>query len=364
MSVKRNEKRVLKKKTFDLDDLQKIKDKHYNENVAFKPQEWLKITPNIKDKGIDIFKDILGFPGFPLGHTVTVYGLKDTGKTVSMITVAKACQERGDILPVLLITEPKWSWEHARELGLQFEEVIDEDTGEVVNYKGFFLYIDGYSVKSIEGLAKEINTLLDRQKKGELPVNLMFLWDSIGTLPSQMSLDSKKVNNEWDAGAISQQFKKYILPELSYSRKETSEYTNSMLAIAQGSKIKPEVYGELTKLVPVGGETFQYMSSLLIQFGRDTRSGIKRLKAVKNKKEITYAIRTKVKIEKNHINGVDTNSKIVITPHGFIADSEGDKIAKEYFKENVEYFLSKINETGDDGIEFTEEEDGEKESNE
>jgi len=36
------------------------------------------------------------------------------------------------ILPVFIITEMKWSWEHAKQMGFQVEDVIDEETGEVV----------------------------------------------------------------------------------------------------------------------------------------------------------------------------------------------------------------------------------------
>ena len=34
----------------------------------------------------------------------------------------------------------------------------------------------------------------------------MFLWDSIGSVPCEMSVKSNKNNNEWNAGAMSTQF--------------------------------------------------------------------------------------------------------------------------------------------------------------
>ena len=34
----------------------------------------------------------------------------------------------------------------------------------------------------------------------------MFLWDSIGSVPCEMSIKSNKNNNEWNAGAMSTQF--------------------------------------------------------------------------------------------------------------------------------------------------------------
>ena len=48
--------------------------------------------------------------------------------------------------------------------------------------------------------------LINEQKKGNLPYDLLFLWDSIGSVPCEMSVNSKKNNNEWNAGAMSTQF--------------------------------------------------------------------------------------------------------------------------------------------------------------
>ncbi len=74
-------------------------------------------------------------PGIPQGHIVLLRGHSDTGKTTAMIEGAVAAQKRG-ILPVFIITEMKWSWEHAKMMGLEINEVVDEETGEVVDYNG------------------------------------------------------------------------------------------------------------------------------------------------------------------------------------------------------------------------------------
>jgi hypothetical protein len=46
--------------------------------------------------------------------------------------------KREGILPVFIITEMKWSWEHAKMMGLEIDEIVDETTGEIVNYSGHF----------------------------------------------------------------------------------------------------------------------------------------------------------------------------------------------------------------------------------
>ena len=39
------------------------------------------------------------------------------------------------------MTEMKWNWDHAIQMGFEIEPVVDESTGEVTDYKGFFLYV-------------------------------------------------------------------------------------------------------------------------------------------------------------------------------------------------------------------------------
>ncbi len=41
-----------------------------------------------------------------------------------------------------------------------------------------------------------------------------------------------------------------------------------------------------------------------------------------NKKQVEFAKRTNLQIDKNHINGITTRGKIIMTPHGFLNDDE------------------------------------------
>jgi SNF2 family DNA or RNA helicase len=56
-------------------------------------------------------------------------GHSDTGKTTALVKTAVDAQKKG-ILPVFIITEQKWSFEHAKLMGFECEEVVDETTGE------------------------------------------------------------------------------------------------------------------------------------------------------------------------------------------------------------------------------------------
>jgi RecA/RadA recombinase len=140
-------------------------------SVKFKDQEWVPLSP--------AFTDVLSIPGIPLGHIVLLRGHSDTGKTTALLETAVASQKR-KILPVFIITEMKWSWEHAKMMGLKIDEVVDEKTGEIIDYKGDFLYVDRETIHSIEDVACFILDMIDEQKRGNLPYDLMFLWDSIG----------------------------------------------------------------------------------------------------------------------------------------------------------------------------------------
>ena len=84
------------------------------------------------------------------------------------------------ILPVLIITEQKWGFEHAKLLGFDCEQVVDTTTGEI-DWDGFFLFNNDFQY--IEQITDYINSLLDAQEKGELDYDLLFLWDSVGSIP-------------------------------------------------------------------------------------------------------------------------------------------------------------------------------------
>lgn len=43
-------------------------------------------------------------------------------------------------------------------------------------------------------------------------------------------------------------------------------------------------------------------------------------------------------MKKNHINGVSTGGKIIVTPHGYILDDK--KEIDKYKKDNLDYFAS------------------------
>ena len=301
-------------------NLSAFKDKKgLKQNVKFKEQEWIPLSK--------AFQDVTSIPGIPMGHIVLLRGHSDTGKTTALLEAAVSAQKR-KILPVFIITEMKWNWEHAQQMGLEVDEVVDTDTGEIVNYEGNFIYVDRETINTIEDVAVFILDLIDEQKKGNLPYDLLFLWDSIGSVPCELSVNSKKNNNEWNAGAMSTQFGNNVNQRITLSRKESSSYTNTLVCINKVWTAKAESPMGKPKLMNKGGFTMWFDSTFVVTFGNISNAGTSKIKAIKDGKQVEFAKRVNLQIDKNHINGVTTRGKIVMTPHGFINDN--DKELKAY----------------------------------
>jgi hypothetical protein len=307
------------KSTFNLEKFKKTKNLS-STSVKFKTQAWIPMS--------QAFQDALQIPGIPMGHITLLRGHTDTGKTTALLEAAVAAQKMG-VLPVFIITEMKWSWDHAKQMGLQFDEIANEDTGEVVDYSGFFIYKDREHLQCVEDVAAFILDLLDEQKKGSLPYNLCFLWDSVGSIPCRMSIEKSTNNNEWNAGAMSQQFGNFVNQRIVMSRKESQPFTNTLVAINKVWVAKPDNPMGQPTMQNKGGNTMWFDSSLVINFGNVAKPGTNKIKATKNGKEVEFAKRTRISCEKNHITGVTALSKVIMTVHGFIAD---DKKALEEYK--------------------------------
>ena len=288
------------KANFNLD---KFKEKKLlNTNVKFKEQRWIPFSKALQES--------ISIPGAPMGHITLLRGHSNTGKTTA-----------------------------------------------VLDYKGFFLYVDRGTLGTIEDVASFIADLLDEQRKGNLPYDLCFFWDSIGSIPCKMSVEQNKNNPMWNAGAVSQQFGNFINQRFPMSRKETSPYTNSMVAVNKIWVAPAETIMSQPKMKMKNGETMFLDSSIVLTFGNVTNSGTSKIKATKNKKEVEYAVRTKVACDKNHVTGLQTKSTVVATIHGFIGENEIEKYKKEHAHEWVNILGSGEFEVVEDNSEWNESRD-------
>ena len=322
-------------------DLNKFKNKKgLDKNVKFKDQEWIPLSK--------AFQDVTSIPGIPMGHIVILRGHSDTGKTTALIEAAVSAQKR-KILPVFIITEMKWNWEHATQMGLDIDIERDPDTNEILDYNGNFIYVDRETLHTIEDVAAFILDLIDEQKKGNLPYDLLFLWDSIGSVPCELSVRSNKNNNEWNAGAMSTQFGNSVNQRITLSRKESSTYTNTLVCINKVWTAKAESPMGKPKLMNKGGFAMWFDSTFVVTFGNISNAGTSKIKAIKEGKQVEFAKRVNLQIDKNHINGMTTRGKIIMTPHGFINDDE--KELKDYKSSHAEEWSAILGGTDFDVVE-------------
>lgn len=341
-SIKSAVSSALKKKNgFNLEEFKK--NKNLLNNAKFKPQEWLPLS--------EAFNKAISLPGLPLGHISVIRGHSDTGKTTAMCEAAMAAQKLGK-LPVFVITEMKWSWDHAIKMGFAANMEPDKETGEVM-YSGDFIYVDRGSLATIEDVASFIADLFDEQKKGKLPYDLVFLWDSAGSIPSLQSIQSGKSNAMWNAGSMSINFGNFINQMFPLSRKPDSKFTNTFIVVNK-VRVDYPIGNPMAKpkLRNKGGDCMYWDATVVVTFGNITNSGTSKITATKDGKKVTFAKRTKISVDKNHITDATSESTILMTTYGFIDDTP--KAIDKYKKEHRNEWLNVL---GDGEFEIIEEDE-------
>jgi hypothetical protein len=319
MAIKKNDFSAVKKK--------------FSTSAKYKPQRFFDLGPD--------FLDAVGLPGPAIGHLNMFLGHSDTGKTTALVKAAVDAQKKG-ILPVFIITEQKWSFEHAKLMGFECEEVVDEETGES-DWDGFYIFNNDFNY--IEQITDYINSLLDAQEKGELDYSLLFLWDSVGSVPCKMTFDGKG-GKQHNASVLADKIGMGIQARITKSRKEDYPHINTLIVVNQPWVELPDnPFGQPT-IKAKGGEALWLASALVFLFGNQKNAGINHITATKNGRTVSYAIRTKISVLKNHINGLGyKDGKIIATPQGYIAD---DKDALEnYKKEYSQYWNAILSGTGE-----------------
>jgi hypothetical protein len=155
---------------------------------------------------------------------------------------------------------------------------------------------------------------------------------------------------------MSQSFGNFINQKIVLSRKENYPYTNTLVAVNKIWVDKPSMPMEQPKMKNKGGNTMFFDASVVVTFGNITNAGTNKIKATKGGKDVEFAKRTKVAVDKNHITGVQTKGSVIMTVHGFIDDDK--KAIDNYKKDHSEEWLrilgsadfDIVEEAGEDGI--------------
>lgn len=353
--AKKGPKKSIEKKEFDFNSFKKKLVP--NVSVKDKPLSWIPLS--------EAFQESVGVPGIPKGYTSLFRGYANTGKSTGMYEGIASSQKLG-ILPVIIDTENNFSWEYAKSIGMEFDEIKDADGG-VIDYSGFFIYFNTTSLKEkyalyhhqegktktkpfrnravVEDIAMLVEELEETQIKGELDAELIFFWDSIGSIDCFKSVMSKSSNNQWNAGALSTSFNYMLNDSIPSSRKEGQSYTNTFVGI---QKIWLDNENKVVK--HKGGEAFYYGARFIVQFGGILTHGTSRLSATANGNTYFYGTKTRIRVIKNQINGIELEGEIASTPHGYINPEKKNNYTKKY----RDFFLEKLNASSDTEITFSE----------
>jgi hypothetical protein len=284
-------------------DFSSIK-KKFSSDAKYKPQRYFDLGES--------FLDAVGLPGPAMGHINMFLGHSDTGKTTALVKTAVDAQKK-EILPVFIITEQKWSFEHSKLMGFECDEVVDEETGE-------------------------------------LDYSLCIMWDSVGSVPCKMTYEGKG-GKQHNASVLADKIGMGINQRISGSRKADSKFENTLIIVNQPWVELPDNPFGQPKIKAKGGEAIWLNSSLVFLFGNQKGAGTTKITATKDKRTVKFASRTKVSVMKNHINGLGfEDGKIIVTPHGFLPGkdaTEEKKSIETYKSEHAEYWKTIIGVDGD-----------------
>lgn len=332
--------------------------------TADKEMEWILMPP--------AFQDAIKLPGIPMSRTTMVRGWSDTGKsTLKNLAIAGAMKQ--GILPVIFETEGNFDFQYAKDCGMDIKpvygDIVDEETGEVhngiVDWEGNYIlftpskicefcgkmdYSTGKEgtkerkVPVIEDLGYIINTLLDKQDEGELPMPILFVWDSVGSVQSWKSYTSKVGNNMFDANSINTVFKP-IFARIASSKEVGTPYSNTMFVVNKIWKDTANSVGGAVAIANTGGDSFQYGIRLQIHVGGVAKAGVKKLKATYKGEEYQYGTVTKITVFKNQLPtpyNITYSGTMCCVHNGIISEDEIDKYKKTEIPKIIENKLKSL----------------------
>ena len=309
----------------------------------------------------EAFQDATRLPGIPQGYVSAIRGHSNTGKSTIKLELIKAAQRQG-VIPVVFELENNFAWQHAKDIGVNVTEYVDEETGEITYGPGDdMLYYDTAKLYElygkfdhehgkwlqkparetyvIEDVAMCIKDLIRKQREGKLPFDMVFIIDSIGVGDCYRAAANNSSNNMWYAGAVSVAFNTIVNDLIPSSRNVNSEYLNSMFII---NKIWVENTAiGLPSAKSKGGIALTYAYRLLLYVGGIASASIKALTATSGGKEYQYGVKTKIKVEKNHINNLTYTGEICSLQQGLWNPDKLDAYKKEY----AQFIKEKLAET-------------------
>jgi len=379
-------KQPVKKKKFDINSFKESMGLNVTKtnmvvSAADKPQDFI-VMP-------EAFVEATKLPGIPMGVTTIIHGHSNTGKSLLKNCLIASAQRQG-ILPIIIETENNFSFPFAISCGVDAEPVYgdveveetDMETGEIttrtenriINYTGNFIYYDSEillekygnfdhaqgkrvstrrTVPVIEDVAMCVKEYLDKQDAGELPVPLLFVWDSVGSIPSYASLMSSRSNSMWDAKALQESFNILLNNRIPCSKKISSPYTNTFVAVNKIWLDSMSAPMAAPSVQLKGGNALLYASRLTILLGGQIKAATQKLTATSKGEKYTYGLKTKIKVVKNQLDSpynLTYEGTFCCVPDGMVSENKLD----EYKKEHIGKILKQLSQQLSDGGKETE----------
>ena len=377
-------KQPIKKKKFDINSFKESKGLNVTKtnmvvSAADKPQDFI-VMP-------EAFVEATKLPGIPMGVTTIIHGHSNTGKSLLKNCLIASAQKQG-ILPVIIETENNFSFPFAIDCGVDAEPVYgdveveetDIETGEItthtenriINYTGNFMYYDSEilvekygnfdhaqgkpvskkrTVPVIEDVAMLVNELLTDQEEGRLPVPLLFVWDSVGSIPSFASLMSSRSNSMWDAKALQESFNILLNNKIPCSKKISSPYTNTFVAVNKIWLDSMSAPMAAPSVQLKGGNALLYASRLTILLGGSIKAATQKLTATSKGEKYTYGLKTKIKVVKNQLDSpynLTYEGTFCCVPDGMVSENKLDDYKKEHIGKILKQLSQQLSEGGKD----------------
>lgn len=349
---------------------------------ALKELSWITMS--------DGFVKATKLPGIPEGILTLVGGHTNTGKS-SLVCAAIVGAQKKNVLPVIIDTEGNFSFTYARNFGMKAEpvygdvkrSVVDPETGEVkevttneiTHWEGDFVYVgnndlinlygdinyadrtgasktkEKRDIPVIEDVAECIRRFLNAQSNGELDRDILFIWDSVGSVESYESFLAKSKQNMRDAAQLKASFTDILL-KLGLTRYVSSKYTDTMFFV---NKVWNDNMGSMghPTMVLTNGESLSYAARLIIKVGGESKSAISKLNAVCGGVKYNYGTETRIKIDKNQLNkpfNASAEGRMDCVSDGIIAPENLDA----YKKTHLLNIVKAMNEANNSNFEASE----------
>ena len=296
-------------KKFELTDYVK---KEEIEETIYKPLQYV-VMPKV-------FQDAVGLPGICLGHSTMVFGLSDSGKTDILLKVAKEAVAQ-DIVPFLIITENKMDKGRLNDYGLVHGEncIIEEQ------------------LKTLEDVYDYISMKVEDIKKGRLKQNTIVLWDSWAGTHAKDTIEIDKdgrilkKHSVMKNAQVGGQYNSIVMERIASTREMSCDYSLGLLMLNQAYTSPPEFPGAQPSIIANGGNKIWYplSVSILIKEG-------KRIKTTVDGRDFKIGLVSKLRVDKNHINGIYTEGEVLLSGSNMLENTEANvKQVKEDFKNQV-----------------------------